>query len=61
MDKQLKTFLLIMSFYILLSYLVGPLIGYYSSGKNLQGAGHGFAIASVISVVLWYTVGKNKL
>jgi len=61
MDKQLKTFLMIMCFYILLSYLVGPIIGYYASNKNLQGAGHGFAAASIVSVILWYSVGKNKI
>lgn len=61
MDKQLKTFLVIMCFYIVLSYLVGPIIGYYADGKNLQGAGHGFAIASMISIILWYKIGKNKI
>lgn len=61
MDKQFKTFLMIMLFYIVLSYVIGPVIGYYADGKNLQGAGHGFAVASIVSVILWYTVGKNKI
>lgn len=61
MDDKTNTFLLIMLFYLVLSYVVGPLVGYYAGDNSLENAGHGFVIGSVISIVLWYTVGRNKL
>ena len=50
----------IMIFYIILSYIIGPVIGYYSLGRTTCAAGHGFVIGSVISIILWYTVGYKK-
>lgn len=47
----------IMLFYIILSYIIGPSIGYYSLGRTTTAAGHGFVAGSVISIILWYTVG----
>lgn len=61
MTPPWRAFLLIMGFYIVLSYLVGPVVGYYASGQTLQGAGHGFAVASALSIVLWYAVGRTKV
>ena len=46
-----------MLFYIILSYIIGPSIGYYSLGRTTAAAGHGFVAGSVISIILWYTVG----
>jgi hypothetical protein len=47
----------IMIFYFILSYIIGPAIGYYSLGRTTCAAGHGFVVGSIISIVLWYTVG----
>ena len=52
-----NTFVSIMLFYAILSYIIGPVIGYYSLGKTTCAAGHGFVIGSIISIALWYTVG----
>lgn len=44
-----------MLFYILLSYVVMPVIFYYYVEKTLLSAGNGFVAGSLLSVVLWYT------
>jgi hypothetical protein len=49
----------IMVFYVLISYILFPLIGYVMFGKTLQSAGHGFVVGSLISVALWYTYGRT--
>jgi len=48
-------FIATMVFYILLSYVAMPLIFYYSVEKSLIGAGNGFVVGSLLSVVLWYS------
>jgi hypothetical protein len=50
-----------MLFYIFLTYLVGPVVGYYTLGKSAAAAGHGFAIGGILSIVLWYTVGYKMV
>lgn len=55
---MLSRFFQIMLFYILLSYLVFPVGAYYIFGKNLQSAGMGYVVGSLISVVLWLTYGR---
>ena len=59
MDPKLKTFLGIMIFYIVLSYIIFPLIFYYLAGKTLLSAGNGFIVGSIISIMLWYFYGKK--
>lgn len=61
MNSKLKTFLGIMGFYILLSYLIGPLIFYYLFGKTLQAAGNGFIVGSILSILLWYFAGSKMV
>ena len=51
----------IMAFYVLISYIFFPLIGYFMFGKTLQSAGNGFAIGSVVSIVLWYIYGRTLI
>ena len=51
----------IMIFYVLISYVIFPLIGYYVFGKTLQTAGHGFVIGSIISIALWYSYGRKLI
>jgi len=59
--SKLTTFLGIMAFYILLSYILFPLIFYYSMGKTLTSAGNGFIVGSIISIGLWYFYGSKMI
>jgi hypothetical protein len=52
---SLNMFIGTMLFYILLSYVVMPVIFYYYVEKTLLSAGNGFVAGSLLSVVLWYT------
>lgn len=61
MDKNTWVFIRIMLFYIILSYLVMPLIFYYAFGKNLIRVGDGFVVGSILSIVLWYTYGSKMM
>ena len=59
MDKKLQTFLGIMAFYIVLSYVLFPLGFYYLVNKSLLSAGTGFVVGSVISIILWVVFGRK--
>ena len=61
MNSKLTTFLGIMGFYILLSYLIGPVIFYYVFGKTLQAAGNGFIVGSILSILLWHFAGSKMI
>jgi len=61
MDSKFSTFLAIMLFYIFLSYFAFPLIFYSFVEKSLVGAGNGFVIGSVVSVILWHVFGRNMV
>jgi hypothetical protein len=61
MDKKLQTFIGIMVFYIILSYVIFPSAFYYLAGKNLTAAGNGFIIGSIVSIILWYNIGKKMV
>jgi hypothetical protein len=60
MDK-LQTFLGIMVFYIVLSYVIFPLGFYYLVEKSLASAGNGFIVGSIISIGLWLSYGKKLI
>jgi hypothetical protein len=51
----------IMAFYILLSYVIGPVLFYYAFGKTLKSAGNGFIVGSLVSVVLWHFAGSKMI
>ena len=61
MDSKLSTFIGVMVFYILLSYVIFPLAFYYLVDKSLSGAGNGFVVGSIISVILWYSYGQKLI
>jgi hypothetical protein len=61
MNRGLSTFISIMAFYIVLSYLIGPIIFYYAFGKTLKSAGNGFIAGSLASVVLWHFAGSKMV
>jgi len=58
---NLQKFSMIMLFYIFLSYVIGPIAGYYLLGKTAAAAGNGFVVGSVVSVLLWYSVGSKMV
>lgn len=55
------TFISIMLFYIVLSYLIVPLLFYYGFSKSLSRAADGFVVGSILSIILWYTVGSKMI
>lgn len=55
------TFISIMLFYIVLSYLIMPLVFYYAFGKTLLSAGNGFVAGSIVSILLWYFYGSKMI
>lgn len=61
MDSKLRLFIGIMLFYILLSYVLFPLGFYYLVNKSLSSAGNGFVVGSIVSLVLWLTVGSKMV
>lgn len=61
MAGSFQTFFMIMLFYILLSYVIGPLFFYYFVNKSLLSAGNGFAAGSILSIILWYTFGSKMI
>ena len=61
MDSKLRLFLGIMLFYIVLSYVLFPLGFYYLVNKSLSSAGNGFVVGSIVSLVLWLSVGRKMI
>lgn len=61
MSTSLNTFVSIMVFYIILSYVVFPLAFYYLVEKSLSSAGNGFILGSAVSVMLWLVYGKKMV
>ena len=61
MNSKLQTFLGIMAFYILLSYLIFPMLFYCLVGKSLASAGNGFIVGSLISIGLWLAYGRKMV
>ena len=61
MDKKLQTFIGIMVFYILLSFVVFPLGFYYGIGKTLENAGNGYVVGSLVSLALWLAFGRKMI
>jgi hypothetical protein len=51
----------IMLFYAILACLIGPLLFYYTISRTVNGAGNGFIAGSILSIVLWLTVGKKMI
>lgn len=56
---NIQTFIGIMAFYAVLTCIIFPLVFYYLGKKKLVNAGYGFVTGSVVSVVLWLTVGSK--
>ena len=61
MTDKFKMFVGIMAFYAILTYVLLPSIYYFYIDKTLKGAGTGFVLGSIVSVVLWYSVGSKMV
>lgn len=61
LPSNVTQYLKIMIFYVFISYIIFPLSGYFIFGKSLQSAGHGFVLGSIISIILWYSYGRNLI
>lgn len=59
--SQFSTFIGIMVFYAVLSYILFPVVFYYLMGKSLASAGIGFVIGSLISIGLWFGYGSKMV
>ena len=54
---NMKMVAMVMVFYMILSYVVGPMIAYYLAGKNVDSIGTGLVIGSILSIMIWYKYG----
>jgi len=61
MKPKTKIFVQIMGFYVLLSYVIGPVLFYFAFGHDLQAAGNGYVVGSVLSLLLWYYKGSKMI
>ena len=61
MTPKQTTFVSIMFFYALLSYVLMPGFFFYFVEKSLKSAGNGFILGSLVSIVLWVTVGSKMI
>jgi hypothetical protein len=59
MDNKMQTFVGIMVFYAILTFIVFPLGFYYLVNKSLLSAGNGFIVGSLISIMLWLVYGRS--
>ena len=59
-DKTIK-FIQIMMFYVLLSFILFPLLSYYVFDNTLEIAGNGYVVGSIISLLLWQFYGKKLI
>ena len=50
-------FLMIMAFYAVITFIVGPVVGGYFFGR--RGVGHGYLVGGVISLILWHFYGRD--
>lgn len=49
----------VMLFYFALSFIICPLIMYYFISQTATSLGNGWVIGSIISIILWYTMGQQ--
>ena len=60
MNPKLQSFVGILFFYALLTYIICPFLFYYKK-NTLASAGNGFVVGSVLSLVLWFAVGRTMV
>jgi len=57
----MQTFLGIMAFYAVLTFVIFPVGFYYLVNKSLMSAGNGFVVGSLISIILWFVFGRTLI
>ena len=50
----------IMTLYSFISYILVPIIFYYFIDKSLLSVGNGFAVGSIITIILWFALHAKK-
>ena len=60
MNPKLQAFIGIMAFYAILTYVIFPLAFYYFK-RTFASAGNGFIAGSLISILLWLSVGRKMV
>jgi len=55
-----QLFFAIMAFYALLTYAICPGLFYYRK-NTLASAGNGYVVGSVLSLILWFMVGRRMI
>jgi len=58
---KFNTFLGIMALYAILTYVIFPYVYFLYVEKTLKGAGKGFILGSIVSVLLWSLVGSKMV
>ena len=58
--NKFQMFVAIMAFYAVLTFLLLPYL-FYSRKNTLESAGNGFVAGSVLSVALWFMVGRTMV
>lgn len=61
MDKKMQTFIGIMVFYAILTFVIFPVGFYYLVNNSLMTAGNGFVVGSLISIILWFAFGRTLI
>ena len=56
-----SSLLQVMMFYFGLSYILAPIGAYYLVGKDSLTVGNAWAGGSIVSVILWFTVGRTMV
>jgi hypothetical protein len=54
-----QVFLHLLLIYSFISYLICPFIFYYLSDRSIKSAGRGMVVGSIVSILLWYSVGEK--
>lgn len=50
-------FLMVMVFYAVITFVVGPFVGGLVLGR--EGIGHGYLVGGGLSLLLWHFYGRN--
>lgn len=59
--SDFSTFIGIMVFYAILTFIMFPAAFYYFMDRTLASAGTGFVVGSLISVALWFFYGSKMV
>jgi len=53
-------FVAIMAFYAFLTFILFPYL-FYSRKNTLENAGNGFVAGSILSLALWFMIGRTMV